>query len=497
MTPPSDVARVALAPGLTIARALTGLWQVADLEKDGAPLDPERAADAMAPYADAGLTTFDMADHYGSAEVIAGVFRRRRAPGEVQLLTKWVPEPGPVTRATVEAAVDRARSRLGVERIDLLQFHTWAYDDPSWMDALFHLQDLKDEGAIGALGLTNFDAAHLRVACAAGVAIATNQVAYSLLDRRAAGDMVDVCARYGVQLLGYGTVAGGLLSERWLGAPDPAAGGGLETWSHMKYRRFVEAAGGWGVFQDLLRAVKQVADAHGVAMATVASRFVLEQPHVAGVIVGARLGKSAHVEDTLKLFAFELTEADRAVLDAALAGLTPLPGDSGDEYRKPPFLTASGDLSHHVKAFPAPFEAREGARGRPRAFTGTVWEERAGFARAILVGDRVLVSGTTATHGTRLIGAGDAEAQAHAAFDKVEGALRTLGASLEDVVRTRVYVADVADADAVTRAHGRRFGDVQPANTLVQASLIGDGYLVEVEAEAIVPAAPTGRRVPL
>jgi aryl-alcohol dehydrogenase-like predicted oxidoreductase len=101
-----------------------------------------------------------------------------------------VPEPGPVTRPTVRAAVDRARARLGVERIDLLQFHTWAYDDPSWMDALFYLQELKEEGAIGALGLTNFDAAHLRVACASGVEIATNQVAYSLLDRRAAGDLV-------------------------------------------------------------------------------------------------------------------------------------------------------------------------------------------------------------------------------------------------------------------------------------------------------------------
>jgi enamine deaminase RidA (YjgF/YER057c/UK114 family) len=111
-----------------------------------------------------------------------------------------------------------------------------------------------------------------------------------------------------------------------------------------------------------------------------------------------------------------------------------------------------------VTSFPAPFAAREGARGRPRAFTGTVWEERAGFARAIRVGDRVLVSGTTATHGTRLIGAGDAEAQAHAAFDKVEGRCARWAASLEDVVRTRVYVADVADAGGVTRAHGRGSG---------------------------------------
>jgi enamine deaminase RidA (YjgF/YER057c/UK114 family) len=129
---------------------------------------------------------------------------------------------------------------------------------------------------------------------------------------------------------------------------------------------------------------------------------------------------------------------------------------------------------------------RRGARDRERAFTGTVWEESAGFARAIRVGDRVLVSGTTATHGTRLIGGRDAEAQAHAVIDKVEGALRSLGAALDDVVRTRLYVARPEDAEAVTRAHGRRFGSVQPANTLVLAGLVGEGYLVEMEAEAVV-----------
>ena len=187
MTTPARVETTRIAPGLTITRALTGLWQVADLERDGTTLDPVQAARGLEPYVDAGLTTFDMADHYGSAEVIAGELRRRRGDA-VQLLTKWVPEPGPVTKDDARAAVDRARARLGVERIDLLQFHTWAYDDPSWMDALFFLQELKEEGAIGALGLTNFDAAHLRVACASGVEIATNQVAYSLLDRRAAGD---------------------------------------------------------------------------------------------------------------------------------------------------------------------------------------------------------------------------------------------------------------------------------------------------------------------
>jgi enamine deaminase RidA (YjgF/YER057c/UK114 family) len=176
-------------------------------------------------------------------------------------------------------------------------------------------------------------------------------------------------------------------------------------------------------------------------------------------------------------------------LQPALAQLHAVPGDSGDEYRKPPYLTASGDLSHHLVALPPPFEVRVGARGRPRAYTGTVWEERAGFARALRVGDRVLVSGTTATHGNRLIGGDDAEAQTHAVIDKVEGALRSLGASLADVVRTRLYVARAEDAEGVTRAHGARFGDIHPANTLVLGGLVGEGYRVEMEAEAIVAEA--------
>lgn len=496
MTVPNEVPRAELAPGLAVSRVVTGLWQVAELERGGAPLDPERGADALAAYVDAGLTTFDVADSYGSAEVLTGSLGRRHPTGTVQVLTKWMPAPGPVTRAQARAAVDRARERLGTARIDLLQFHTWTYDDPAWLDALFHLTELRDEGAIGAIGLTNFDAAHLRVACASGIPIASNQVVSSLLDRRASGDMAAVCDRYGARLLGYGTVAGGLLSDRWLDAPDPGLAG-LASEVQRKYYRFVQAAGGWAVFQALLRAAKLVADRHGVPLATVATRFVLEQPHVAAVIVGARPGVRSHLDDTLKAFGFALDDEDRALLEPALAGLTAIPGDTGDEYRRPPFLTAMGDLSEHVRSFPAPFEVHEGVLGRPRAYSGTVWEANAGFARAVRVGDRVLVSGTTATHGTRLIGGDDAEAQAHAAIDKVAGALRSLGAALEDVVRTRIYVARVEDAAAVTRAHGRRFGDVRPANTLVQAALIGDGYLVEVEAEAIVPPRPTGRRVPL
>lgn len=478
-----------LTPNLNISRALTGLWQVADLERDGHTLDPQAAAEALLPYVDAGLTTFDVADHYGSAEQIVGALRRLRP--QIQLLTKWVPAAGPVTRELTRAAIDRARERLGVERVELLQFHTWTYDDPSWLDALFYLQELKEEGVIGALGLTNFDAAHLHIACASGITIASNQVAYSLLDRRAAGRLSEVAERYGVALLGYGSVAGGFLSERWLGEAPPSPDE-LSNWSLMKYYRFIQAAGGWERYQALLETAARVAARHQVSLANVASRFVLQQPHVAGVIIGARVGRSAHVVDTARLFTFALDDADLAELQPAMAQLLPLPGDSGDEYRKPPFLTATGDLSHHLQSLPAPFAVRNGVRGRARAYSGTIWEDLAGFARGLRAGNRVLISGTTATHGSRLIGGDDAEAQTHAVIDKVEGALRSLGASLDDVVRTRLYVARAEDAEAVTRAHGARFGAVRPANTLVLAGLVGEGYRVEMEAEALLEGVDNG-----
>ena len=453
------------------------------MEREGRSLDLERTAEAMLPYAQAGLTTFDMADHYGSAETVSGIFRQKYPDARPQLLTKWVPAPGRLGRADVRQAVEDALRKLQAERLDLLQFHTWTYDDPIWLETLFWLQELKREGLIGHLGLTNFDAAHLRVLLHSGVEVVSNQVSYSLLDGRAHGELTRLCLEHGVSLLAYGTVAGGLLTERWLGhsEPDPAT---LETWSHAKYYRFIQAAGGWAVFQSLLATLARVAERLGVSVANVASRTILERPAVAGVIIGARLGERDHIEDTLRLFSFELDDASRAEIDAALGTLSPIPGDCGDEYRKPPFLTASGDLSHHVASLPAPYPTRVRPDGAEIVLTGTPWEEIAGYSRAVRKGNRIVVSGTTATHEGRALGGSDVAAQLHVAIDKLEGTLRTLGASLDDVVRTRVYLRNVEDWEAAARVHGQRFAAVLPANTMVQAQLVGNEYLVELEAEA-------------
>ena len=480
-----SIERYRLSSGLEITRAITGLWQIADMEKDGKTLDPVRTATFMVPYAQAGLTTFDMADHYGSAEIISGTFKKNHEVGaKSTLLTKWVPKPGPVTKEDVRKAVEERLRRLQVESVDLLQFHAWNFSHPSWLDALFFLQELKEEGLIRSLGVTNFDTAHLRIATSSGIQISTNQISYSLVDRRGGGQMADYCAAHEIAILAYGTLCGGFLSDKWLGKAEPT-GEALSNWSLMKYKRFIDVAGGWKLFQELLATLHEVAKELGTSIATVASRYQLDQKAVGAVIVGARLGENAHFAETAKLFDIAISQEQRHRIEMTLSSFAPIPGDCGDEYRKPPYLTASGDLSHHVDGFPSPYmTVTEGSK--IRAESGTVWETLAGYSRAVRVGDRIMVSGTTATHGSISIGIDDPQAQAHFIIDKIEGSIESLGGKLSDVVRTRVFVANLRDWEEISKAHGARFAEIKPANTMVEAKLIGDQYLVEIEAEAIV-----------
>jgi aryl-alcohol dehydrogenase-like predicted oxidoreductase/enamine deaminase RidA (YjgF/YER057c/UK114 family) len=483
--------RILLPGGPEIARVVCGLWQVADMEKDGTLVDPDQGADALDAYVLDGFDTFDMADHYGSAEIIAGRLLARHTTGRQPVaMTKWCPEPGPMTPEIVRAGVQERLDRLGVARVEVLQFHWWSFEHPAWLDALHEMARLREEGLIGAIGVTNFDAAHLAVALADGIPLASNQISFSLVDRRAAGPLSALCARSGVRLLAYGTLCGGFLAERWLGAAEPTA---IPDWSRAKYKRFIDAAGGWEPFQSILAAAAEVGRRHGVSISNVATRWVLEQPAVAAIIVGARITESEHRGDNARIFRFVLDDEDQARLDTAFAGTTPIPGDCGDEYRKPPFLTASGDLSHHIGALPSVYTAESvpGRPGRQRVSSGSVWEPLAGYSRAVREGDRILVSGTTATHGRdRCVAPGDAGAQTTYILDKVAASLRALGGGLEDVVRTRIFVRDAADWEAVSRAHGRCFGAIRPANTLVAvAALVGD-YGVEIEAEANVKLRP-------
>ena len=485
----SSPPRCALAPGLEICRIVTGLWQIADMERDGRRVDPEAAAAAMADYVAAGFDSFDMADHYGSAELIAGRCARRLGQGKAKLFTKWCPEPGEMTREVVRAGIQQRLDRLGVETIDLLQFHWWTFEHPGYLDAMKELATLRRERKIAHIGLTNFNTDHLRVLVKHGIPVASNQVCFSLLDPRPAGDMTAFCREHGIKLLAYGTLAGGFLGERWLGAPRPSA---VDDWSKMKYLRFIDAIGGWDVFQSILSALAGVARKHRVSIANVATRWVLDQPAVGAVIVGARLGEREHRADNLRAFSFALDDADRDVIARASAGAQRIPGDCGDEYRRPPYLTASGDLSHHLEKIPSVFKSvpMEARPDRRRIDSGSVWEPVGGYSRAVRVGDRILVCGTTATHGSgEVVCPGDVAGQTVYILDKIAASIAALGGSLEDVVRTRIYLRNAAQWEAASRVHGRYFSRVRPANTLIEISrLVGD-YELEIEAEAVVGSA--------
>ena len=329
-----------LADGLTINRVLNGMWQVSGAHGS---IEPDAALRAMFDYIDAGFTTWDLADHYGPAEDFIGEFRRQLASARgrqylanMLAFTKWVPRPGPMTRQVVEGSIDLSRQRMGIERLDLLQFHWWDYRDSRYLDALAILSDLRDEGKIRQVALTNFDTQRMRVIADHGVEVVSNQVQYSLIDRRPEVAMAAFCQSYGSSLLAYGTLCGGLLSDRYLGQPEPPVAA-LNTASLRKYKQMIDAWGGWGLFQQLLSTLRGVADKHDATIANVAVRYILDRPSVAGVIVGARLGVAEHIADNARVFDIQLDADDLQAIESVSAqsrDLYRLIGDCGDEYRR-------------------------------------------------------------------------------------------------------------------------------------------------------------------
>ncbi len=315
------------------------MWQVSGAH---GPIAAQPAIAAMFPYVEAGFTTWDLADHYGPAEDFIGEFRRRlraeRGEGaleQVQAFTKWVPRPMPMTRRVVEENIQRSRQRMAVDALDLLQFHWWDYSDRNYLEALRILTDLRTEGWIKQIALTNFDTVHTKTILDQGFPIVSNQVQFSLIDRRPLQKMASLCQQYDVKLLAYGTLCGGLLSEKYVGAAEPNRAK-LNTASLRKYKNMIDAWGNWELFQKLLVVLQKIAQKHGVTIPNVAVRYVLEQPAVAGVIVGVRLGVSEHLTENAQVFNFSLDTEDYDRIAAVLEksqDLYRLIGDCGDEYR--------------------------------------------------------------------------------------------------------------------------------------------------------------------
>ena len=187
------------------------------------------------------------------------------------------------------------------------------------------LSDLRREGKIAQLGLTNFNTAVTREILDAGIPLVSTQVQYSLLDSRPDQGMVSLCKERGIQLLCYGTLAGGLLSEAWLGQAEPTEP--LANRSHTKYKLIIEDFGGWDLFQEMLQALKTIATRHGVGLGDVATRWVIDRPQVGSAIMG--FTSTRHLPATQRIESLRLNAQDHALLTPLLARRT---GPAGDCY---------------------------------------------------------------------------------------------------------------------------------------------------------------------
>lgn len=320
-----------VAPGYVIPRLIKGGWQLAG---GHGTVDREAALQDMMAFADAGITAFDCADIYTGVEELIGEFLRAwhsaRGPAAppIRVHTKCVPDLAALPTLTgdeIERLVDRSRQRLGVDALDLVQFHWWDFDVPGIEAAALQLAALQQAGAIRQIGVTNMDTAHLRQLLDAGVPVVAHQVQCSLLDRRALVAMATLCRERGVSLLAYGALAGGFFHERWLGASEPTAP--FENRSLVKYHLIIGEAGGWGAFQHLLQTLHDIATTHATTIGAIALRLVLDEPAVAAAIVGAR--HAGHLPATLSSLDVALTAEERSTVQSLIGAF---PGPRGDVY---------------------------------------------------------------------------------------------------------------------------------------------------------------------
>jgi len=304
----------------------------------------DKAIETLLMYAEANFTTFDTADIYGQSEAILGEFRKKyiakygeEQGSKLEFYTKYVTQDA--TLAEARRVNVQSRSALGATP-HVVQFHWWNFRDERYVSTAGHLAALQSEGALRHVAACNYDTKHLKALVDADLPITVNQVQYSLLDRRPENGLIEYAQHQGIQLTCFGAVAGGWLSDKFLGVSEQEASRLAQqaaTVSMRMYKSSLDAwtGGDWNLFQKLLRALREIADSHRCTVATVAIAWVtsrLEATCGGGVILGVR--DTRHLSDAVTARDLRLSAPQMAAIQQVLVTGKPPDGDIWSRERR-------------------------------------------------------------------------------------------------------------------------------------------------------------------
>ena len=303
------IPKVSLAPDYSVSRLIAGGWQ---LQNQG-----DNVINDLLRLSRYGITTYETSDTYKNGQTLLGRFLARAKQSlsseifsTLQIHTRYTaPITGSVPgKATIVDTVDRSLRELNVTRLDLLQLQWWNIEVPGFEETLSVIGDLRKAGKIHHIGTTNFGVYLLDRARSTNVPLTTNQVQYSILDRRAENQLANYAKQYGITLLTYGALAGGFLARKWFGAHDPLVVPSNAIRFSREYRYIIDMAGGWNSFQTLLGVLNTIASKQNCSLSAVALRWVLQMGPPSAVLVG--LSTSQRLTDLLSAFKINLSPTD-------------------------------------------------------------------------------------------------------------------------------------------------------------------------------------------
>lgn len=290
---------------------INGCWQLAS----GHNLSSSYSIDFINLYFQhlkSGLNTFDCADIYCGVEEQLGRFRKKGMEQgyEVFIHTKYVPNKQNLSHLSLRLVEDSILSsckKLAMNSLDLVQFHWWDYEQGDYMQALEYLDILRNKGLIKKIGLTNFNAHHLKNILNSGIPIHSIQTQYSFLDKRIEKNIIEIAQKNKIKIFAYGMLAGGFFSTEWLNKKEPDINE-LKNRSLIKYLLVIQDSFGWDRFQSLLLTLLSISTRLECTLSELVILYFIKYKKIDAVILGVSLNFRGNPLEKLKQVSLNETE---------------------------------------------------------------------------------------------------------------------------------------------------------------------------------------------